>query len=137
MQIIEKIKSKQEDLWGKPSVTIAFLGDSVTQGCFDVYWEKTHVQTVFNQQDGYHSYLAKLLAKDYMRMDKERDFEIIGELDLGVDYAMAYIGDIHMEKVILVHGNKVLSGTFHEYSGEKDNYFTLEEWAQIMADSIK
>ncbi len=82
-------------------------------------------------------WMAKLLAKDYMRMDKERDFEIIGELDLGVDYALAYIDDIHMGKVILVHGNKVLQGTFHEYGGEKEEYFTLEEWAKIMADSIK
>ena len=82
-------------------------------------------------------WMAKLVAKDYMRMDKERDFEIIGELDLGIEYAMAYIDDIHMEKVVLVHGNKVLSGTFHEYAGEQENYFTLEEWAQMMADSIK
>lgn len=82
-------------------------------------------------------WMAKLVAKDYMRMDRERDFEILGELDLGVDYAVAYIDDIHMEKVILVHGNKVLQGTFHEYSGEQENYFTLEEWAKIMADSIR
>ena len=82
-------------------------------------------------------WMAKLVAKDYMRMDKERDFEIIGELDLGVDYAMAYIDDIHMEKIVLVHGNKVLQGTFHEYAGGQENYFTMEEWAQIMADSIK
>ncbi len=82
-------------------------------------------------------WLAGLVAKEYIRMDKERDFELIGEMDLGVDYAMAYIDDIHMEKIILVHGNKVLQGTFHEYSGEKEDYFTFEEWAQIMADSIK
>ena len=82
-------------------------------------------------------WMAKLLAKDYLRMDKEGDFQLIGELDLGVDYAVAYIDNIHMKNVILVHGNKVLQGTFHEYSGEKENYFTMEEWAKIMADSIK
>jgi len=31
----------------------------------------------------------------------------------------------------------VLQGTFHEYAGEQEDYFTMEEWAQIMADSIK
>jgi len=82
-------------------------------------------------------WMAKLLAKDYMRMDQERDYKFLGELDLGVDYAVAYIDDIHMKKVILVHGNKVLQGTFHESSGEQKNYFSLEEWAKIMADSIK
>ena len=89
----------------------------------------------------YHEFrwewLAKLVAKDYIRMDKERDFEMIGEIDLGVDYAVAYLDDIHMEKIVLRQGNKVLSGTFHEYAGGKENYFTMEEWAQLMADSIK
>ena len=89
----------------------------------------------------YHEFrwewMAKLVAADYIRMDKERDFEIIGEMDLGVDYAMAYFDNIHMETIVLRHNNKVLQGTFHEYGGEKGNYFTFEEWAQMMADSIK
>jgi hypothetical protein len=114
----------------------------------NITWEEiaevwvTEDRSVYGMWDiNYHEvrwpWMAKLLAKDYMRMDQERDFKIIGELNLGVDYAMAYSDDIHMEKVILVHGNKVLQGTFHEYSGEQENYFTLEEWAKIMADSIK
>ena len=37
MLITNKMKKKAEDLLGNPIVTIAFLGDSVTQGCFDVY----------------------------------------------------------------------------------------------------
>lgn len=82
-------------------------------------------------------WLAKLVAKDYIRMDKERNFEMIGEMDLGVDYAVAYLDNIHMEKVVIRKGNKVLSGTFHEYAGGKENYYTMEEWAQLMADSIK
>lgn len=99
-------------------------------------------RTVFGFWDvNYHEvkwkWMAKLLAKDYMKLDQERDFELIGEMDLGVDYAVAYMDDIHMEKVILVHGNKVLQGTFHEYSGEQENFFSLEEWAKIIADSIK
>ena len=99
-------------------------------------------RTVFGFWDvNYHEvkwkWMAKLLAKDYMKLDQERDFELIGEMDLGVDYEVAYMDDIHMEKVILVHGNKVLQGTFHEYSGEQENFFSLEEWAKIMADSIK
>lgn len=82
-------------------------------------------------------WMAKLVAKEYMRMDQERDFELLGELNLGIDYAVAYIDDIHLPKVILRHGNKVLQGTFHEYSGEQEEYFSLEEWANLMAESIK
>lgn len=66
MQIIEKIKAKQMNLSGKPAVTIAFLGDSVTQGCFDVYLRSTgDIETYFDQENGYHRCLAKLLAMLY------------------------------------------------------------------------
>lgn len=34
-KIIEKIKAKQENLQKNEAVTIVFLGDSVTQGCFE------------------------------------------------------------------------------------------------------
>lgn len=96
MQIIEKIKAKQEDLWGKPSVTIAFLGDSVTQGCFEVYWEKTHVQTVFNQHDGYHSHLAKLLSTLYPSVP----FNII---NAGISGMTAPQGLARLEQDVLSH----------------------------------
>ena len=33
MEIIQKFIKKQNDLWMESQVTIAFLGDSVTQGC--------------------------------------------------------------------------------------------------------
>jgi len=82
-------------------------------------------------------WLAKLVARDYMKLDRERDFEFLGELDLGVDYAVVYLDDIHMQKIILRQGNKILQGTFHEYSGGQDNHFILEEWAALMANSIK
>ena len=36
MNILKKIRAKQADLFAPP-VAIAFLGDSVTQGCFEVY----------------------------------------------------------------------------------------------------
>ena len=37
MKILEKIKKKQNDIQNNPNVTIAFLGDSITQGCFELY----------------------------------------------------------------------------------------------------
>lgn len=36
MKIIDKLNAKQ-DIYGEKPVTIAFLGDSVTQGCFECY----------------------------------------------------------------------------------------------------
>lgn len=82
-------------------------------------------------------WMAKLLAADYYRLDQERDFELLGELDLGIDYAVAYLDDIHIPRVVLRHGKKVLHGSFHEYSYEQETYFSLEEWAEILAEGLK
>ena len=101
-------------------------GDRSVYGLWDVNYHELRWE-----------WLAKLLTKDYMRLDRERNFKMIGEFDFGIDYAVAYIDNIHMTKIILRHGNKVLQGTFHEYAGEQEEYFSLEEWAQIMADSLK
>lgn len=54
MRIIRKVAVKQSDIWNMPPVTIAFLGDSVTQGCFDVFTtESNQINTVFQQHSGY------------------------------------------------------------------------------------
>lgn len=42
MKIIEKLNAKQ-DIYVEKPVTIVFLGDSVTQGCFECYIKMTEV----------------------------------------------------------------------------------------------
>ena len=37
MRIMEKFMQKARDNWNAAPVTLAFLGDSVTQGCFELY----------------------------------------------------------------------------------------------------
>ena len=37
LKIIELLRQKNQNLYGAKPVTIAFLGDSVTQGCFELY----------------------------------------------------------------------------------------------------
>lgn len=66
MKIIEKIAKKAKDYENADIPTIAFLGDSVTQGCFEIYMtgEKS-LETVFDAQNGYHSHLAKILRTLY------------------------------------------------------------------------
>ena len=54
MKIIKKIIDKQNNIVGSKPVTIAFLGDSVTQGCFECYIdEKGVIQTVFDSKSSY------------------------------------------------------------------------------------
>ena len=38
MKIIEKLSAKNRDIKNAPPVTIAFIGDSVTHGCFECFW---------------------------------------------------------------------------------------------------
>lgn len=54
MDIAKKISSKNNDLLGQKPITIAFLGDSVTQGCFECYFDNDgKIQTVFDYANSY------------------------------------------------------------------------------------
>lgn len=64
MKIVEKIVAKQNANWDEPSPCIAFLGDSVTQGCFEVFrMSETAIQTIFDKNSAYHNYLAQIFAE--------------------------------------------------------------------------
>ncbi len=63
MKIIEKIAAKGRDRQGCPTPTIAFLGDSVTQGCFEVYYKNNgNLEAVFDKSSAYHKYLYDILS---------------------------------------------------------------------------
>ena len=63
MEIIKKMVAKQNDNAGSPGVSIAFLGDSVTQGCFEIYRKSEEsIETVFDKNSAYHNYLARIFA---------------------------------------------------------------------------
>jgi acyl-CoA thioesterase-1 len=66
MRIIQKLARKAQDNWSEPGVTIAFLGDSVTQGCFELYTKADGgIETYFDKNSAYHSDFAKILAVLY------------------------------------------------------------------------
>ncbi len=66
MKILEKFKIKAQDNFNATPVTIAFLGDSVTQGCFELYTTPDgNIETVFDKESAYHRYLDKILSVLY------------------------------------------------------------------------
>jgi lysophospholipase L1-like esterase len=66
MKIIEKMASKAADLYSCEGVTIAFLGDSVTQGCFEIYkLPNNGIETVFDKKNSYEMKLFDILATLY------------------------------------------------------------------------
>lgn len=63
MKIIEKIAEKASNICEKQSATIVFLGDSVTQGCFEFFTnERGEIDTVF---DGGNSYVERV--REFLR----------------------------------------------------------------------
>ncbi len=97
MKIIEKIAVRREDNWNYAPATIAFLGDSVTQGCFEVYRKnEDHIETVFDQENGYHHHLARMLATLYPNVP-------INIINAGVSGGSAPHGLERLERDVLSH----------------------------------
>ena len=66
MKILEKLSAKENDLYGKGGAVIAFLGDSVTQGCFECYLTSpTSLETVFDNENAYSMKVKKILHTLY------------------------------------------------------------------------
>ncbi|MBP5404586.1 MAG: GDSL family lipase [Clostridia bacterium] len=66
MKIIEKICKKQASLRANPAVTIALIGDSVTQGCFECYTDhEGNLQTLFDYESSYGNRLKGMLNTLY------------------------------------------------------------------------
>lgn len=63
MKIMEKMARKARDHGRYEGVTVAFLGDSVTQGCFEIYKkENGQMETVFDKRHSYERYVFDILS---------------------------------------------------------------------------
>ncbi len=61
MKILEKISAKNVDIYNAAPATIVFLGDSVTQGCFEAYMKDGRVETIFDQEQAFSVKVKKIL----------------------------------------------------------------------------
>ena len=63
MEIIRKLATKQNDVYSIRPATIAFFGDSVTQGCFELYQKSENsLETIFDQAHAYHTYVKEIFS---------------------------------------------------------------------------
>lgn len=63
MKFTDKVIAKNRNKTGAPPATIAFLGDSVTQGCFQVYQNgESSVETEYQYQNSYAELLHRRIA---------------------------------------------------------------------------
>ena len=65
MSFCDILRQKSEDNFANRSPIIAFLGDSVTQGCFEVYEEQGGIKTVFDSCSGYPEKVKQILSSLY------------------------------------------------------------------------
>lgn len=62
MKIADYLKNKQDNLMNNKPITIAFLGDSVTQGCFECYLTSpTTLETVFDYKSAFSTRMREML----------------------------------------------------------------------------
>lgn len=95
MKILEKLLAKRKDIYGAPGVTIAFLGDSVTQGCFEVYkTDSDSIETVFDPVNAYSMKMRELLAVLYPNVQ-------VNIINSGISGDSAANGAIRLERDIL------------------------------------
>lgn len=63
MHIIKKIAERSQNPRKERIPTIAFLGDSVTQGCFEVYTtSQGTVETIYDKKNAYHQYVFQVFT---------------------------------------------------------------------------
>lgn len=65
MKFVERLKQKTENNPENRTPIIAFLGDSVTQGCFEVYRDNGRIRTVFDSGEAYSEKIKKILGMLY------------------------------------------------------------------------
>lgn len=94
MRIIEKIKAKQADVGGVRQPTVAFLGDSVTHGCFELFVENDKVETEYRMGKGYHEKVKSILQMLYPRTP-------VTMINAGISGDRANIGKDRLQRDVL------------------------------------
>lgn len=95
MKIIDLLKNKKQDLYGQKPVTIAFLGDSVTQGCFECYLtNETSIQTVFDYKSAYSTRVKEILNILYPEVQ-------INIINSGISGDSTAVGATRIERDVL------------------------------------
>lgn len=96
MRIMEKLAARTGNAGACTPVLIAFIGDSVTHGCFEVAMDKVHdcIGVVYSPDDGYPYRLKR-------RLDAMYPAAAVSILNAGVSGAKAVDGAQRLERDVL------------------------------------
>lgn len=97
MRIMQKFAAKAADNASAPGVTLAFLGDSVTQGCFELLERADRgFINCHDRQHVYHTYLQQILSVLYPEVP-------VNLINAGVAGKNARHGLERLERDVLAH----------------------------------
>ena len=97
MKIIEKMSRKAHDHYNNEGVTVAFLGDSVTQGCFDIYKKRDgNIETYFDKQNSYQRFVFDIFCTLFPNVT-------VNIINAGISGDRAPCGLARLERDILRH----------------------------------
>lgn len=94
MKFVDVLKRKTKDNLGTRTPIIAFLGDSVTQGCFEVYEKDNEMQVVFDALAGYPEKVKEILTFLYPQAP-------VSILNAGVSGSYAFQGYERIQRDVL------------------------------------
>ena len=94
MKIIDKIILKQENLHESRQPVIAFLGDSVTQGCFELFVQNGRVKPATRPKSGYVEKVKELFEILYPTVP-------VNIINAGISGDSAYGGAKRLERDVL------------------------------------
>lgn len=97
MIINEILRGSTETIRGRKTAVIAFLGDSVTQGCFELYQDKNGgIDTEFFNDFGYHAKLKSLFDMTFPRAS-------VSVINAGISGDVASIGAKRVKEDVIEH----------------------------------
>lgn len=94
MRFVEVLKRKSEDNPGTRTPIIAFLGDSVTQGCFETYQRDGKMKVVFDSREAYAEKVKGILALLYPQAP-------VSVMNAGVNGSSAIQGYVRLKRDVL------------------------------------
>ena len=111
-------------------------GENAEVHCLDNTWLMAGLRV--NYYEARSEFLAKLIAAEHRRVDRIKARKYYGPLvlpELGLDEASAYRSELNFPTVVFRRGRVVVRAMFYQ-TGENER-LPLEEWAGILAESLK
>ena len=122
MRFVEVLKRKMKDNQGTRTPIIAFLGDSVTQGVFEVYQKDNKMEVVFDSLSVYSEKVKELLAMLYPTAP-------ISVMNAGVNGSSAVAGYERLKRDVLAFNPDLLVVCFglNDSNAEMEGLDTYKE----------